>query len=464
MLTELVIRDLALIEEATLELGAGLNVVTGETGAGKSLLIDALEFLLGGRARAGLVRAGAERARVEGRFVLSIGERQGYAAAVLAWLEAELPEALEEAVGEEHPGEIELILSRSLAREGRSRAHVNHRPVTQTVLRQLASRLVEVHGQNDHQRLLDPLEQLRLLDDFGGLEDAVEGYRERRARWLALEERRADFDRDERARGARIESLRHQASELAAAAPLFEQHEELIRERDLLRHAETLGSELGAVVQRLSEDELPLLVELARAADTIETWSERVPGLSEAAQGLREASAWAEEAAGRLRSFQGGIEVSPQRLEEVEEGLAEVARLERKHDRPAPELALHRAEVERELEELEQTRLGREDLEQRTLEALRALAESGARLARARRGLRPRLKRAASAGLAELGLARASFEVAFLAHVPGRFEEGEAPAPLAPALRRERQRGHRAPAGGQCGRRAGPFARGRFGR
>ncbi len=186
MLVELVIHDLALLERASLACGAGLNVVTGETGAGKSLLIDALELLLGERARSGLVRAGASEARIEGRFLLVGG---GYGAEVAAWLERELPGVQEEERG--RASEIELVLSRTLLRDGRSRAHVNHRPVTSRLLRELAALLVEIHGQNDHQRLLDRVEQRRLLDTFGALHDALAGYRERRERWAELASRLA---------------------------------------------------------------------------------------------------------------------------------------------------------------------------------------------------------------------------------------------------------------------------------
>mgnify|MGYP001792775815 CR=1 FL=1 len=169
MLVELSLQDLALFERAGLEFGAGLNSVTGETGAGKSLIVDALELLLGGRAKASMVRKGAERARGEGRFVLTPG---AYGDLGAGWLAEHLPEALEERGGD---GELELILTRTIGRDGRTRAHVNHRPATQRLLRGLAAQLVEIHGQNEHQRLFEPAEQLRLVDAFGDLGDALAG-------------------------------------------------------------------------------------------------------------------------------------------------------------------------------------------------------------------------------------------------------------------------------------------------
>ena len=129
MLLELSIEDLVLIERAGLVHGPGLNVITGETGAGKSLLIDALELLLGQRARSEMVRAGARKARVEGRFSMPL---EGYGSLVTHWLREHLPEVLEDWEDEGGEGDLELILTRTLTRDGRSRAHVNHRPVTRT--------------------------------------------------------------------------------------------------------------------------------------------------------------------------------------------------------------------------------------------------------------------------------------------------------------------------------------------
>jgi DNA repair protein RecN (Recombination protein N) len=386
------------------------------------------------------VRSGAERALVEGRFLLQVGDERSYGASVLRWLEAELPEALElvEAdsaelaesaeSAESDRQEFELILSRSLGRDGRTRAHLNHRPVTQRVLRELATRLVEIHGQNDHQRLFDAGEQLRLVDEFGGFEDALAGYAERRALWLELENRRQGFEANEKTRAERLELLRHQVRELAEARGLFEEREALGRERELLRHADALGRELGLLVDQLSECENPLVGELSRAAETLESWAERVSDLSEAASSLREAAVWAEEAAGRVRSFVDGVEASPGRLDEVEEALAEIARLERKYDLPAEELAPRLEAMEGEIAELESAELGREELDGRTRQALASLAESASRLGRDRRALRKRLEKAVGGGLTELGLARARFEVVFEARETSTFDLEEPPA------------------------------------
>ncbi|TAJ21015.1 MAG: hypothetical protein EPO68_05600, partial [Planctomycetota bacterium] len=223
MLIELCIRDLALFEQVELRFGAGLNAITGETGAGKSLLVGALDLLLGERMRGASgdwVRAGAERALVEGRFCLAPGPRLD---AVRAWLSRELPEIAAEfdapsLHGPQGGAERELVLGRSLARDGRTRAHVDHRPVPQKALRALAALLVEVHGQNENQELFDPAEQLRLLDAYGELHAAVGAWSAARGAWLELHRRFATRESSRAERARRLDWLRHQLRELDALA------------------------------------------------------------------------------------------------------------------------------------------------------------------------------------------------------------------------------------------------------
>lgn len=410
MLVELSLQDLALFERAGLEFGNGLNAVTGETGAGKSLVVDALELLLGSRAKAAMVRKGAERARIEGRFLLPL---EGYGELVAAWLGEHLPEALEEdAVG----GELELILTRTIGRDGRSRAHVNHRPVTQKLLRELAGRLVEIHGQNDHQRLFEPTEQLRLVDAFGGLAGALAGYRERRARWLELAERLASLEGAESERLQRIDMLRFQVAELAEADPSAVEAEALRAERGVLRHASELRSDLGAALDELSEGDSPALDVLRRAERLAEGWSARVAGLAEPAGELREAALHLEEAVRGLAGFVDGVEDDPGRLELVEERLGLLERLERKYGTDVAGLEARRAELEAELDALTSGADTAEGLRPRVAEAREALAESARRLRKARAALGEKLRRAVEGGLADLGLERARFSLTVTPH------------------------------------------------
>lgn len=417
MLVELAIADLALIERASLSFAEGLNVITGETGAGKTLLIGALELLLGQRGRSALVRSGARLARVEGRFLLAT-DRHGEG--VIQWLDQHLPETLEDwrAEGDtrgdtrgDAQGELELILTRSLGRDGRSKAYVNHRPVTQRILRELAAQLVEIHGQNDHQRLFEPAEQLRLLDSYGGLVDQLAGYRERRTRWLELAERLEHYDESEAERLQRLDLLRFQVAELAEVAPTADERAQLEGTREVLRHADTLSTEVGAWLTDLTLGEGAALDVLRRTERALEGWRERVDRLSEPAASLRESVAHLEEAVTGLLSFADGLEGDPRRLEEVEGRLAELERLERKHGTDSAGLVHVHANLEAELAELESEAQGRTELAAEVCRAHSATKEAGRRLDHERRALAPRLEEAAERALAELGLERASFSI-----------------------------------------------------
>lgn len=410
MLLELSLQDLALFERAALEFGGGLNAVTGETGAGKSLVVDALELLLGSRAKAAMVRKGADRARVEGRFLLPL---DGYGEVVAMWLREFLPEALDEGDDE---GELELILTRTIGQDGRSRAHVNHRPVTQKLLKELAARLVEIHGQNDHQRLFEPAEQLRLVDAFGGLAGALTGYREQRSRWLGLAEELEALEERESERLQRLDLIRFQATELMEAHPSAAEAEALRAERSVLRHAAELHSELGSVLHDLSESDQAALDILRGAERVVSSWAGKVAGLEEPAEELREAALHLEEAARGLSGFFDGVEDDPGRLEAAEARLGSLERLERKYGTDVEGLERRRGELEAELEAMTAGATTAEELKPRVDLAREALAESARRLRGARAKLGKKLKAAVEKGLKDLGLERASFSMVLTAH------------------------------------------------
>src|SRR5882672_2021462 len=328
MLVELVIQDLALIEHATLSFGPGLNVITGETGAGKSLLVGALELLLGTKPKPGRVRAGATRALVEGRFIIP---SDAGGAAVARWARRHMPLLLEEWREQRAAEERELIVGRSVASEGKTRAYVNGRPVTRAVLAELAPRLFEIHGQNDHQKLHDPSEQLRLLDGFGELEPIVAKYRAARAKWQALVDEVLRLEREARDRRDRLELARFQLAEITAVKPEEGEKASLTPERDLLRHASGLKEGLARVVDELRESDDSLLDRLRRAQRFVEPWREQVGALGGPAEELSSALVHLEEASRGLASLVDKLEIDPARLEIIEGRLAELERLEHKY-------------------------------------------------------------------------------------------------------------------------------------
>jgi DNA repair protein RecN (Recombination protein N) len=424
MLVELSLQDLALFEQAELVLGPGLNAITGETGAGKSLIVDALELLLGRRARAEVVRAGARRARVEGRFLLSV---DSWGQGVARWLEEHLPDTLEEwreeqGTESEPAGELELVLTRTITRDGRSRAHVNHRPVTGKLLRELATQLVEIHGQHEHQRLFEPAEQLQLLDTFAGLGEALAGYRERRAAWLGLRERLEGREAEEQRRAERLDLIEFQLSELEALDLDAVQPEDLRSERELLRNAAELATALGGLVEGLAEQDGAALEIVQRAERVLDGWCARIPSMEEAAGCVREASAQLEAAAGLLRTLLDAAEPDPARLEELEEQLVQLERLARKHGVGLQGLAARRDALEEERARLQAERADSGALEEQEARARTSADQAAARLTKERMRHLKRLAEAVTRGLGELGLERARFEAQLTPH--GSGEEG----------------------------------------
>jgi DNA repair protein RecN (Recombination protein N) len=419
MLTELVIRDLALIESAEVELSPGLNALTGETGAGKSLFVGALELLRGetppgGAASprggaASLIRRGASQARVEGRFLL---EERGVVERVAACLRQELPELAEEALAAGSGPSLELILGRTLGADGRTRAHVCQRPVPLRALAKVAGLVLEIHGQNDHQRLLDPAEQLRLADSFAGLETAVEEYRRCRAVWSAKKDELERRNERAEERAERLELLRFQRQELREAQPAAGEHAALLEERELLRGANELRLQLGGLVQDLYEADGAALDRVKSAGHVLERWAERLPRLAGALEALREAEVHLADVRGVVGSLLDGIGDDPARLETVEARLAELERLARKYRTSEEELGAALAAIERELGELEGPGSSAEELAREVAAARTELDSAAGELAKKRRTAAPRLEQAIRASLETLGLAAARFEVA----------------------------------------------------
>jgi len=408
MLTDLVIRDLALIERVELSFVAGLNVITGETGAGKSLLVGALELMMGERAKPGIVRKGARRAEIEGRFRLSPGPATE---PVVRWLRNHLPLVVEDWEGLGEGEERGLTLGRTVGEDGKTRAFVNQRAVTIKVLRELALRLFEIHGQNDHQKLLDPSEQLILLDDFGGLEGVLKDYRKARAKWFKLVEEALALREEQQERRDRLDLARFQLAEIEHAGPEPDERLRLAPEREVLRNAEGLKRGLSDVMGELFDADPALADRLRRAAQFVEQWKDRIAALGPVAEELDAACMHLEEAGLGLRSFTEAVEVDPARLEAVEERLAELERLEHKYGCPAAGLLALAAELRAEIEQLEVREQSLEDLGPALEEVRAQLLACGGALRRKRKAVRAKLVKSVQATLVGLGLENAEFDV-----------------------------------------------------
>ncbi len=396
MLLTLQVRNLAVLAGAEVELGPGLNVLTGETGAGKSIVVDSLALLAGARAATDLIRAGAESLVVTGVFRPAEGGWRAPLAA--AGLEAE---------GDE------LIVRREIGREGRNRVFVNDQPTTLRLLAEIGPHLLRIHGQREELGLVAPELQRVWLDRSGG--EAAPPLLARVAaahdEHLRLAERLERLTGDQTLRRERLDLLRFQAREIDEGRPRAGEEEELRGERQVLRHVEAITAALGGALAALAEDDGAAAERLAQAGRALEEVAEWEPAARAWAQELREARIRIEEAAGEVRRRLASVEADPRRLEAVEERLALLERLFRKYGAGSAELLRRRTEMSAELEELggDETQTG--ELQAKTAAALERYRAAAAELSLRRREWAAALARQVEAELAELAFKRARFEV-----------------------------------------------------
>ena len=396
MLTEISVENVALIEEATLELSPGLNAITGETGAGKTLLATALQMLLGGRARSEAVRSGAKKATVEGTFVVPDETRS-----------AALTEALGD-LAEEVEGDDGVVLRRTLTEDGRSRCYVCGVTVPVRALASLGQRMVSYHSQREQTRLTEPAEQLAILDDFLD-EGALRAKEEREMLWHTVERDRrelAEMTASSEARLREVDFLRFQLSELEAAGYSARELSDLTRERDRLRNVTDLLQSTAAAASALSPDEGGGAIDaIAGAVSELERASRYDGGLSGLLERLGGLSAELEDVLYELRSYVDELEADPNRLEAVDDRLAALRALERKYGDVEGYLGEVRSRLNR-LENLDEETAG---LESRIEEGERRLGELAAEISAGRADASARLSTKVQVNLADLNLKNTTF-------------------------------------------------------
>ncbi|MAQ14013.1 MAG: DNA repair protein RecN [Sandaracinus sp.] len=339
MLACLRVRDLAIIDALEVELGPGLNVVTGETGAGKSILVSALNLVLGARGRPELVRTGAENAEVEALFDLG---------------DDPVLRARLEAAGIEPEENGELLVRRVVLASGRSRAYVNDRLTTASQLQTLAAGLADISSQHEHHTLTDPQTHLDYLDAFAGLAGEREVVATAHARLAEAARHLDDLRGRVRDRADREDLLRFQVQEIDELAPVVGEVEELEAERERLRHAEKLVSAAGGAEQVLYAEDGSITETLGRVAARVRQAADVDPALAGPASQLEEALTILEDAAGELGSYAREVDMNPQRLAEVEGRLDRLRRLCRKYGPRVEDVLAHRASAADELENLDQ--------------------------------------------------------------------------------------------------------------
>ena len=392
MLRELRIRDVAIIDEVALSFGAGLNVISGETGAGKSILLQSLALLCGARGSADLIRADADEAVVEGLF------------------DCALPDALRDALGLDDAGEV--LVRRHVSRGGKGRIHVNGGPVTLALLGQLGEYLVHIYGQHDQALLLRPANHLELLDRFGELGRLSDRMADAFAAFAAARREREELARHSAALADRRELLEFQHRELYEADAQPGEDAALRQERELLRHAERLEAACREGESLLYSGHHAMVGALGRLHAQLAELGAIAPALSDAAALVDSGRVQLEEAALQLRSAAERLEADPARLDAIEERLALLQRLARKYAVPADELPAMQAGVERDLTALDSqaTVAGAAEANE---SALRTTALTvAAELSAARRDAAARLEVRMVDELAALGMDGARFGVA----------------------------------------------------
>lgn len=400
MLTELHIENIAVIERADIEPGPGLNVLTGETGAGKSIVIDSLEAILGARASRELVRTGAQNAAVSAVFDDERAAR---------WLvEHDL-----EPVGQYDPdtGEGErIVIRRRISAEGKSSALVNGENVTAAELRQLGALLLDIHGQNDGRQLMDETRHRDYLDGFAGLAPQLERqgrlYEEYRQALSAL--RKLEMTEAERERRER--EYRMTADELAAANIRPGEEEHLLARRELLRNSEKLTEALDAAYEALYGGEDSAAEQAGNASGWTERAASLAPELDEALAEIESARASIEDAAERLRDFRESLDFSPGEYDALETRLSQLRRLEKKYGADEAGLAALLEAAQRGLEELDGSEEKRRELEAELAKRKKAAYNSAKELSQLRRAAGEELRQRVEQGLRELSMPSVRFE------------------------------------------------------
>lgn len=405
MLTELRIRNFAIIDQLHLTFGAGLNILTGETGAGKSIIIDAVGLLLGERATAEAVRAGCDLAEIEASFQLPTDPE----------LAEQMRHLLEEHGLDDPDSPGWVVLSREVRLNGRNICRVNGRSVSLQTLSELADLLVDVHGQGEHLNLLKPKTHVQLLDRYAGLLPLRREVAQLAAALRGVRNELQRLRQDARTLAQRVDLLSFQAGEIYAANLRPGEDGELESERRRLGNAETLMNLAQTAQAILTQEsgELPGAVDMvSEAVGKLEKLARVDPDMSQTADDAQALLEQLGDLARTLQDYADSLEFNPERLAEVEERLELIASLRRKYGDTIEQIVAYGARAQTELDGLANWEVKTTELEAREEKLLRAVGKLGAELSRQRREAGERLARQVEAELGDLKMTRARFGVA----------------------------------------------------
>ncbi len=382
MLVELTVDNFAVVEKIRVRFDRGLNLLTGETGSGKSIVVDALALLFGGRASAEMVRTGADRARIAGIF--EIGKMP-------------LPDGIEAEEGE-------LIVEREILANGKSRAFVGGRPVTAALLRELGTHLGDIHGQHDQQHLFSPVTQREMLDQFAGAEDTLAETASVYLQWRKATDELAELERTAQEKLRQVDLLTFQNSEIQAVTPLPGEDAQLENERRVLRNVVKLEENASAAYTALYEDPESVAAQLRTVIRRLEDLGKIDQGVNDVLVALQPALITVDEASHALRHYLGKLEADPARLEEIESRLAALEKLKRKYGATVEDVIAFGEDVRQSLLAVESSGERQAALQKQVAELAAAYEKTAKKLSQLRHDAARKLSKRVQEELAALAM------------------------------------------------------------
>lgn len=403
MLSLLKISNVALIDSLEMEFGQGLNLLTGETGSGKSIIVDSLGALAGERVTSDLIKDGTDTAQIEGLFLLEprkdlieFLESSGFAAESIA--------------------PLELIVRREITRTGKNRIFVNNQLVTASFLKDLGTFLVDIHGQGEQTALFDPLTHLKLLDEYAGNTNKSEMTAAAFADWTQARADLAESQRGESEKLQLLDILRFQAAEIRNADLRIGEEAELEEEKKRLNNVEKISALSSDALALLYEDDRSTLATLELASKKIDELAEYDQRFNDYKDGLNAAQAVVQDLSFAVRDLASHIEFSPERLAAIEDRLAEITRITRKYGGTTEAALEHLATAEQKLDAIENAEFHQDELRKRMEQFRETYISAAADLSKARSKAAPKFAKEVEADLSAVALNKAKFEVRVSPH------------------------------------------------
>jgi DNA repair protein RecN (Recombination protein N) len=412
MLSLLNISNIALIDELRVEFDRGLNLLTGETGSGKSIIVDALGVLIGGRFATDLIKTGTERGYIEGLFSVASGSELEVALAV-AGIAVDLQ-------GDATP---EIIIRRDLTRAGRNKIFINNQLATQSLLRELRQFLVDIHGQGDQQTLFNPETHLELLDAFAGSSARLAEVADAYQHWHGHKRELDELQRDEAEKFQLVDILKFQIDELERAQLAIGEDVTLEEERRRLLNFEKLTSLSDESYRLIYEDNDAAVTRMRQAMKRVAELAEYDSTFGDYREGLEAAGAVLEDLAFSLRDFSDKLEFSPTRLAEIEDRLVEISRLNRKYGGSIESSLEHLARSEDRLRQVEHSAEREIQLKTELASARVNYLERAGKLHTERKRAAKKFEQAVERGLAEVAMESAKFQVEITGPAPAELAD-----------------------------------------